>query len=420
MKVRMMLPMSVRCNTCGNFMYKGTKFNTRMENVKGENYLGIKIFRFYYKCTNCSAEFCMKTDPKSADYIVEAGATRNYELWKDQQQAEQSAVQKREEEEKGNAIKELENRTLDSKREMEMLDALDEMRSMKARHEAVTTEAALAALKEAVARDAAAGYIDEEAEDEEAVRQMLLQRAGFVKRLPSSEEGSESDREGSSGVVASFRPIEGSNRVEDRSMDGASSQAGGVDHPVPGSERFDPGRGVWSSTRTIRQGKRSREDLATMSSAIPSFNTTIDQQKIKDKKVKMTSVAVAALQEENEEDFGERTTERQRKDHAVDGATGDDDIVSARRPEKSKDVDASVVTDGRGGLGPSRSSDRTWKPLQPDPLPKFNTTTQKPLITKVRVVRRRREDQSCKVQDDRKEEDSGGLLNLAAYGSDDD
>lgn len=66
MKVRMMLPMSVRCKTCGTFMYKGTKFNTRKEDVMGENYLGIQIFRFYYRCKKCSAEFCMKTDPKNA------------------------------------------------------------------------------------------------------------------------------------------------------------------------------------------------------------------------------------------------------------------------------------------------------------------------------------------------------------------
>lgn len=69
----MMLPMSVRCSTCGTFMYKGTKFNTRKEDVVGEDYLGIQVFRFYYRCAHCSAEFCMKTDPKNADYVMEKG-----------------------------------------------------------------------------------------------------------------------------------------------------------------------------------------------------------------------------------------------------------------------------------------------------------------------------------------------------------
>ncbi len=149
MKVRMMLPMSVRCKTCGTFMYKGTKFNTRKEDVLGEDYLGIQVFRFYYRCKKCSAEFCMKTDPKNADYIMEQGATRNYEPWRDEEATKAEVIQKREQEEMGNAMKALENRTLDSKREMDIMAALDEMKALKAQHARVTTEQALAALQAA-------------------------------------------------------------------------------------------------------------------------------------------------------------------------------------------------------------------------------------------------------------------------------
>jgi hypothetical protein len=68
-----MLPMTVMCNTCGNYIVKGTKFNSRKEDVIGEDYLGITIFRFYFRCTRCSAEIAMKTDPKNSDYVVETG-----------------------------------------------------------------------------------------------------------------------------------------------------------------------------------------------------------------------------------------------------------------------------------------------------------------------------------------------------------
>ena len=122
----MMLPMSVRCTTCGHFMYIGTKFNMRKETCLDEEYLGIKVFRFYWKCTQCSSEVTMKTDPKNNDYLCEHGVTRNYEPWRDMAQATQESKVKRAQEEQGDAMKTLENRTFDSKKEMDILDALDE------------------------------------------------------------------------------------------------------------------------------------------------------------------------------------------------------------------------------------------------------------------------------------------------------
>lgn len=42
-------PLNRRCNICGEYIYKGKKFNARKETVEGEDYYGIKIFRFYIK-----------------------------------------------------------------------------------------------------------------------------------------------------------------------------------------------------------------------------------------------------------------------------------------------------------------------------------------------------------------------------------
>ncbi|KAF8971604.1 CWC16 protein [Flammula alnicola] len=134
--VRLMAPFSMRCNTCGEYIYKGKKFNARKETVEGEDYLGIKIFRFYIKCTLCSAEITFKTDPKNTDYAAEHGASRNFEPWRDEKAEEEDRLAKLEEEE-NNPMKVLENKTVDSKREMDILDALQDIRARNARNERV-------------------------------------------------------------------------------------------------------------------------------------------------------------------------------------------------------------------------------------------------------------------------------------------
>ena len=59
------------------------------QDVVGEDYLGIRIFRFYFHCKNCGAEISMKTDPKNSDYAMEQGATRNYEPWREKEKVRQ-------------------------------------------------------------------------------------------------------------------------------------------------------------------------------------------------------------------------------------------------------------------------------------------------------------------------------------------
>ncbi|KAJ0257203.1 hypothetical protein HA466_0081120 [Hirschfeldia incana] len=188
-KVRMMLPMSVQCSTCGNYIYKGTKFNSRKEDVIGETYLGIQIFRFYFKCTKCSAELTMKTDPQNSDYIVESGASRNYEPWRAGDEEADKEQQKRDAEEMGDAMKSLENRTLDSKREMDIIAALDEMKSMKSRHATVSVDAMLEVLQ----RTGAEKVKQIEEEDEAVIKSIFGEQKEIVRRIADEDDDDEDD-----------------------------------------------------------------------------------------------------------------------------------------------------------------------------------------------------------------------------------
>lgn len=145
--VRLMAPFSMRCNTCGEFIYKGRKFNARKETVEEEMYLTIKIYRFYVRCPQCGSEITFKTDPKNADYVAEQGAKRNFEPWREEEQITEAMKIKRQLEEENNPLKALENKAIDSKREIDIAEGLDELRTVNARLEHVDTDALIADLQ---------------------------------------------------------------------------------------------------------------------------------------------------------------------------------------------------------------------------------------------------------------------------------
>jgi hypothetical protein len=136
--VRLMAPFSMKCTHCGEYVYKGRKFNARKETTD-EKYYAINVYRFYIRCTRCSGEITFKTDPANMDYECERGAKRNFEPWREAKLAEETEEQRldrleREEAER-DVMKELEVKTIDAKTEMAIADALDEIRSRNARIE---------------------------------------------------------------------------------------------------------------------------------------------------------------------------------------------------------------------------------------------------------------------------------------------
>lgn len=161
--------------------------------MEGEDYYGIKIFRFYikwYVCSSpppvvleghsprtscstlCSAEITFKTDPKNTDYSAEHGASRNFEPWREEKAVEEEDRLAKLEEEENNPMKALENRTVDSKREMDRLDALQDMRARNARNERLAQSVDLLATlgKEEVETDEDMQRRQEEEEDEKTVQ----------------------------------------------------------------------------------------------------------------------------------------------------------------------------------------------------------------------------------------------------------
>ncbi|EFC50795.1 predicted protein [Naegleria gruberi] len=141
-KIRMMLPMTVQCSVCGEFMYQGKKFNSRKETVQGEEYLGLKVFRFYIRCTRCASEVTFKTDPKNSGYVPEHNCVRSFPP------KHNGSDEIHDNNEDEDAMKKLESKTLDSKQELEDLDVLDSIKTIKNLQNKISTDHLLEKLQE--------------------------------------------------------------------------------------------------------------------------------------------------------------------------------------------------------------------------------------------------------------------------------
>ena len=199
--VRMMLPFSVQCSTCNTFLYRGRKFNSKKEPMGGPDgrYLGIQRFRFYIKCDHCSRTITFLTDPENTDYEMESGGTRNYEVYKDKKKTEEELAAEKEKDEKEDPMKALENRVLDSQREMADLDNLEEIRAMNRKHLKLMSssdgggfdaKAVLKALDERIQEEA----ITEEELNEHGItkeEEKLVQSIKFGKKQQQNTNGGE-------------------------------------------------------------------------------------------------------------------------------------------------------------------------------------------------------------------------------------
>ncbi|WVF70717.1 hypothetical protein IAT40_005510 [Kwoniella sp. CBS 6097] len=240
--IRLMAPFSMRCNRCGEYVYKGKKFNARKETAQNEEYYGIKIFRFYIKCPMCSSEITFKTDPKNADYICEQGATRNFENWTetgDKAGVMPDAAADDEYDSDGNpteakverdAMADLERSQEQSRREMEAMDELADLRQRNARLEisnvSADPEAVLAALHaEKISAEEEARRAAEEEEDDALVKQY------FAKVAAGPGTGAHAGPGPSTSKLAKPKPKppaeatgDGANE-QDRQADDAASDA---------------------------------------------------------------------------------------------------------------------------------------------------------------------------------------------------
>ncbi|KAA0184243.1 Coiled-coil domain-containing protein 94 [Fasciolopsis buskii] len=181
--------LAYRCLTCNGYIYKAKKFNSRMETAENVDYLGLRHYRFYIRCPSCCAEIIWRTDLESGDYVLEAGAKRNFEALKTAEELEAKRQAEEEEELANNPMKLLEKRTDQSKQEMEMVEVIEDLKQLNKRQAGMEADHLL--LRKLWQEQEAQKKAEEEA-DEALIKEILSSRSATSEHQNSdSTEGFE-------------------------------------------------------------------------------------------------------------------------------------------------------------------------------------------------------------------------------------
>jgi len=136
----------------------------------------------------------------NTDYAAEHGASRNFEPWREEQAVEEEDRLAKLEEEENNPMKALENRTVDSKREMDVLDALHDIRARNARNERVGNSEDLVGR---IGREAVVSPEDEQRRREEEEDERLVRDVFSKVSVPGAGPSHTSHETGEDGEASS-------------------------------------------------------------------------------------------------------------------------------------------------------------------------------------------------------------------------
>jgi len=278
--IRLMAPCNMRCTTCGEYIYKGRKFNARKEDVDDMNYLGLRIYRFYIKCTACVSEICFRTDPETTDYVLEAGATRNFEALKKAEDQADREAEARKEELENNPMKLLEERTAASKNEMEVAESLEELRELNRRTVAVDYTTMLNKYQKARETE----IEEEERKDEEFVKAVFSRGEGGVKVKRIRDESSSSDEDQITNKIPRPAVTNPTDFLVDKKPDVVKKAV--WEKSIGSMSNKKGGLGILVKKKVNSEVKASASDVTTAESSKTSTSFTIS---------KPSAVAVSSL-----------------------------------------------------------------------------------------------------------------------------